>query len=92
MTAWVIPCCYVMIILGLVCGFYRFIIGPNTLNRILAFDYLAACVIALIVLYCIQNRNDDYLEVILIFCLLGFATVITFMEVFFYKLGNNKHE
>lgn len=78
--------CYLLLIAGIACGFYRLIKGPNTLNRVLAFDYLSACIIGLIALYSVQYQTTEYLELILIFSLLGFATIICFMEVFFAQL------
>lgn len=77
---------YCMILLGCACACWRLYKGPDTLNRILAFDYLSACIISLIALHSIQIQTDRYLEMILIFSLLGFATVISFMEAFFGRL------
>lgn len=87
MIIWGYYICYCFIVIGIFCGFYRLLMGPNTLNRILAFDYLTACIIALIAVYSAQHQTTEYLEIILIFSLLGFATVISFMEVFFAKMG-----
>lgn len=71
------------LILGLLFGLWRVIIGPHTLNRLLALEYICACIIALITVYSIEKGTTEYLEIILIFSLLGFATIISFMEVHF---------
>ncbi|MEC7838597.1 MAG: monovalent cation/H+ antiporter complex subunit F [Chlamydiota bacterium] len=73
---------YLSFLLGLV----RLFIGPRTLDRVLAFDYLCGVIIALITVHSIQIGSFSYIEMILIFSLLGFATVISFMEVFFARL------
>lgn len=80
---WSLCISQVMIIAGLMCGLYRFFRGPDTLNRLLAFDYLCASIIALTTVYSIQSETDLYLELIIIFSLLGFTTVIAFMELYF---------
>lgn len=71
------------IVLGGGCGIWRLWIGPNTRNRILAFDYLCCTIVAAMVLHSFEKVSALYLELIMIFSLLGFATVIAFMEVFF---------
>jgi multisubunit Na+/H+ antiporter MnhF subunit len=73
----------IMLLASLGCGFYRLARGPSLLDQILAFDYVSVCILALIALRSMYLGTDVYLELILIFSLLGFATVISFMEVFF---------
>lgn len=80
---------YLCLCLGFMLGFIRLIKGPSTLDRILAFDYLSACIICFIALYSIDSGSISYLELILIFGLLGFATVISFMEIYFYREKQN---
>ena len=74
------------------CGFYRLARGPRLLDQILAFDYICICILALITLRSMYLGTDVYLELILIFSLLGFATVISFMEVFFARLQRKKND
>ncbi|MBB65842.1 MAG: hypothetical protein CMO81_12355 [Waddliaceae bacterium] len=74
-----------MIVLSGACGFWRLWSGPNTRNRILAFDYLCCTIVAAMVLHSFERISHLYLELIMIFSLLGFATVIAFMEGFFSK-------
>ena len=81
-----------MLIISLACGLYRLSRGPRLLDQILAFDYLCICILALISLRSMYLGTDVYLELILIFSLLGFATVISFMEVFFAHLKRKKND
>lgn len=85
-------CCYGCVAIAFFLGCYRLIIGPDTLNRLLAFDFITACIIGFIILYSIESISLDYLEVILIFSLLGFATIICFMEAFFYLKREKPNE
>lgn len=92
MNAYVFLTSYLLLFFGCFFGFYRLIAGPNTLNRILALDYLAVCSVALIALYSIERQTAEFAELILIFSLLGFATIICFMEVFFAKRRRGKND
>ncbi len=82
----------IMLLTSIGCGFYRLIRGPRLLDQILAFDYICICILALICLRSMYLATDIYLELILIFSLLGFATVISFMEVFFARLQRKKND
>jgi multisubunit Na+/H+ antiporter MnhF subunit len=80
--------------LSLLVGLYRLVRGPGLLNRILAFDLIALCIIALTVLFSLINEIYHFLEIMLIFCLLGFVTTIAFMDMLFRALARkeNLHE
>lgn len=86
MMEWVFRLCYLLLSLGLLLGFLRLSKGPDILNRILAFDYCCACTVGLVAVYSVQAGTDAYLELVMIFSLLGFATVICFMEAFFSRI------
>ncbi len=70
---------------GTLFGFYRLFVGPNTLNRLLSLDYLCVCIISFICIYSIDKRIEEDIEILLIFSLIGFASVLSFIEVYFYK-------
>jgi multicomponent Na+:H+ antiporter subunit F len=57
---------------------YRLARGPTVIDRILAFDTIASCAVGMIVLLAIQQRTAVYLELILIFSLLGFVGAVAF--------------
>lgn len=64
-------------------GLYRLIRGPNLLNRLLAFDLIALCIIAITVVYSLIYGVTYFVEIMIIFCLLGFTTTIAFMDLLF---------
>lgn len=71
---------YVVMVISLLCGLVRLFKGPDTLNRILAFDFICICIIGIITTYSIASETLYYLEIILLFCLLGFASTVGFMD------------
>lgn len=64
----------VAILLGMV----RLWRGPTVIDRILAFDLVTTSAVGMIVLLSIQWRTPLYLELILIFSLLGFFGTVAF--------------
>ncbi len=76
--------------LSLFIGIYRLLLGPKVLHRILAFDLICICIIALMSLFSLINDYHHFLEITLIFCLLGFITTIAFMDNLF--RGKVDHE
>jgi multisubunit Na+/H+ antiporter MnhF subunit len=79
-----------LLTLSLIAGLYRLIRGPGLLDRILAFDLIALCVIALTVVFSLMNKTYHFLEITLIFCLLGFTTTIAFMDMSFRGLARKE--
>ena len=82
--------CGVLLLLSLLAALYRLIRGPGLLNRVLAFDLLALCIISLTVVFNLINRTFYIVEIVLVFCLLGFVTTIAVMDMMF--RGLNKKE
>lgn len=60
-------------------GLARLVKGPTVLDRILAFDLIATSVVGMIVLLSVRWRTALYLELILIFSLLGFVGTVAFV-------------
>lgn len=78
--------CAFLLLLSLLAALYRLIRGPGLLNRALAFDLIALCIISLTVVFNLINRTFYIVEIILIFCLLGFVTTIAVMDMMFRNL------
>ncbi|MBK1702118.1 monovalent cation/H+ antiporter complex subunit F [Thiococcus pfennigii] len=57
---------------------WRFFRGPDAANRILALDALTILVIALLALLALFFGRSIYLDVALVFAMVGFAGVILF--------------
>lgn len=61
------------------CGLVRLARGPTVIDRIMAFDLITTSAVGMIVLLSIQWRSALYLELILIFSLLGFFGTVAFV-------------
>lgn len=70
---------FALLLLAIVLSLFRLRRGPSVLDRILAFDLVATCVVGMIVLFSVQGSTAVYLEVILIVSLLGFFTTVAFV-------------
>lgn len=77
----------VLLLLSLLAALYRLILGPGLLNRVVAFDLIALCIISLTVVFNLINRTFYIVEIVLIFSLLGFVTTIAVMDMMFRSLG-----
>jgi multicomponent Na+:H+ antiporter subunit F len=64
------------ILLGMLTALWRFIKGPSSADRVMAFDVMTVTSIALIVLIAFFNNRYIYLDVALVYGLLSFTGVI----------------
>lgn len=74
-----LPLAYAVLTVAILLGLHRLARGPGVLNRVLAFDLITTCAVGMIVLLSIQWNTALYLELILIFSLLGFLTTVAFV-------------
>lgn len=58
----------------------RLVKGPSILDRLIAFDSIALSSIGMIILFSMQTSTFYSLEMLLIFSLLGFTTVLGYMD------------
>jgi len=65
-----------LIFFGIVLGIIRLIIGPDTVDRVVAIDLLTIVTIALIALLAHQANRYIYLDVALVYGLLSFLGVL----------------
>jgi multisubunit Na+/H+ antiporter MnhF subunit len=70
--------CFGMLILAILAGLVRLARGPSVLDRILAFDLIATCAVGMIVLLSVRWDTPLYLELVLVFSLLGFFGTVAF--------------
>jgi multicomponent Na+:H+ antiporter subunit F len=75
----VITISFALLLLAIVLSLFRLRRGPSVLDRILAFDLIATCVVGMIVLLSVMWSTSVYVEVILIVSLLGFFTTVAFV-------------
>jgi multisubunit Na+/H+ antiporter MnhF subunit len=79
MIDWTINLCFGGLTLAILLALVRLARGPTVLDRILAFDIITTCAVGMIVLLSILWRTNIYLELILIFSLLGFFGAVAFV-------------
>jgi multisubunit Na+/H+ antiporter MnhF subunit len=65
--------------LAILLGLFRLAKGPSVIDRILAFDLIATCAVGMVVLLSLKWQTTVYLELILIFSLLGFFGAVAFV-------------
>lgn len=70
---------FVALVLAILLALVRLVRGPAVLDRILAFDLIATSVVGMIALLSVRWDTPLYLELILIFSLLGFVGTVTFV-------------
>jgi multisubunit Na+/H+ antiporter MnhF subunit len=75
----VLTICLGGLTLAILLGLFRLARGPTVLDRILAFDLIATSAVGMVVLLSVLWRTAVYLELILIFSLLGFVSTVAFV-------------
>jgi multisubunit Na+/H+ antiporter MnhF subunit len=81
---------YALLTVAILLGLIRLARGPNVIDRILAFDLVTTSAVGMIVLLSLQWKTSIYLELILIFSLLGFFGTVAF--VFYLHRSNTLDE
>jgi multisubunit Na+/H+ antiporter MnhF subunit len=65
--------------LAIALGMVRLVRGPTVIDRIMAFDLITTSAVGMIVLLSIRWKTAMYLELILIYSLLGFFGTVAFV-------------
>ena len=68
----------IMLCIALILNFWRLVIGPHIVDRILALDTMYINSIALILIYGIYSRTTLYFEAALLIAMLGFVSSVAF--------------
>jgi multicomponent Na+:H+ antiporter subunit F len=76
MAEYVLGLSFVLIFLGIVFGIIRLVIGPDTVDRVVAVDLLTIIAIAVIALLAHIANRYIYLDVALVYGLLSFLGVL----------------
>ncbi len=75
-----LPNLSIVVLLGaLLLGFWRMARGPTVVDRILAFDAVVLCAVALTVVLSRVWHSEYYIELILIISSLGFFGTVAFV-------------
>lgn len=67
-----------MLSVALVLNFWRLLVGPHIVDRILALDTMYINSIALILIYGMYNKTALYFEAALLIAMLGFVSSVAF--------------
>jgi multisubunit Na+/H+ antiporter MnhF subunit len=67
------------LVLAILLALIRLVRGPTVLDRILAFDLIATSAVGMVALLSVLWRTAVYVELILVFSLLGFAGSVAFV-------------
>ena len=70
--------CIMAMALSVLCSLIRLGLGPTVMDRILAFDSIAVSIVGLVVTLSIKWRSSDYMDIILLFTILGFFGTAAF--------------
>lgn len=73
-----LPLCTLALALSLFFCLERMRRGPTLVDRILAFDTVCVMIVGFMVLLSLSWSSQDYLDMILVFTLLGFFSTIAF--------------
>jgi multicomponent Na+:H+ antiporter subunit F len=79
-----------LLLIALLLGFYRLARGPSVADRILAFDAVVLCAVALTALLSRWWQSDLSMELILIVSSLGFFGTVAFVFVLQRTLPDEK--
>lgn len=83
MTLAVLPICSLMLLAAAGLALYRLLAGPTLLDRIVGFDMGAICIVGMIALLSLYWKTDVFLEIMVIFSLLGFVGTVAFVSYLF---------
>jgi len=87
MNAWVFEVAVLGLVLAILLGLWRLALGPTVLDRIVAFDVVTVSVVGLMGLLSLHWRTTEYLELILVFTLLGFVGTVALTQYLQKTLG-----
>lgn len=79
MIGYIILICVLPLGAASVMALWRLMRGPTVLDRIIGFDLLTVCVIGMVALFSIWWNTHMYIEMMIIFSLLGFIGTVTFI-------------
>lgn len=77
MNTFFIVCMVVAMLATLLC-LGRMVLGPTLLDRVLTFDGIVICTVAMMVLFSVHWKTTLFAELIVVIASLGFLTTVAF--------------
>lgn len=71
--------CFVLLGVAALLSLWRIIVGPRILDRVVAYDTVAVCIVGMMVLLSVRWHTQHLIEIMIIFSLLGFMGTIAFV-------------
>ncbi len=71
---------YGAICIALLMNLWRLFLGPTVIDRVLAVDTMVINIIALIIIYGIEQASAVYFEAALLFAMFGFVSTVAFCK------------
>ncbi|TVR39156.1 MAG: cation:proton antiporter [Cryomorphaceae bacterium] len=69
--------------------FYRFVVGPGIVDRVIALDLLITCGLGIIAVYSIITNQETFLDIAMILALIAFLGTVAFS---YYLIKRKKNE
>lgn len=79
MMTFVAPVCLVLLLAATILALGRLLAGPSILDRIISFDLVAIGIVGMMVLLSVWWKTHLFVEIMLIFSLLGFVGTVAFV-------------
>lgn len=77
--------CFVLLILSLLLSFVRLLRGPTLFDRILASESITITMTCCLIVIAIFTKSSFYIDILLLFSLLGFITPTAFIDFMIHK-------
>lgn len=72
--------CFLLLSVATVLALFRLLAGPTVLDRVIGFDMAATCIVGMIALVSVLWESGLFIEIMMIFSLLGFVGTIAFVS------------
>lgn len=72
--------CSILLFAAAAFALFRMLAGPTLLDRIIGFDMVAICIVGMIIVLSIFWETSVFIEIMLIFSLLGFVGAVSFVS------------
>ncbi|OGT50074.1 MAG: cation:proton antiporter [Gammaproteobacteria bacterium RIFCSPHIGHO2_12_FULL_41_15] len=69
-----------MLSIGIVCCFFRIVLGPTLSDRVVALDLMTHLVISIIAIYSVGYQESVYMDVVIALALIIFLGTVAFAQ------------
>jgi multicomponent Na+:H+ antiporter subunit F len=78
LVGWATAACLMLVILGMVLGFVRMVLGPSLPDRVVGLDLLTVLMVAFAAAFAIAVNAAAFLDVAIVLALVGFLATVAF--------------